>query len=116
IINGKDSQATRSKPKENAGRIDTLKGKLANKKPKWSFEFIPPSIGLSVGWYADRPKDMEKPVMGTMIEGVIDLNPLFGFEIKYDVYQLLYHLKHPAILAVVATLDILDQVLEDNFN
>lgn len=122
IINGKDAQSTKSTPKENATRTDKLKKKLNEKKSKgtkksnWNFEFIPPSIGLSVGWYAERPKDIDKPIIGTMIEGIIDLNPLFGFEITYDVYQLLYKVKHPAVLAVVATLDILDKVLEDNFD
>lgn len=43
-------------------------------------------------------------------------DPLFGFEIKYDAYQLLYKIKHPVVLAVVATLDILDETLGDNFN
>lgn len=54
--------------------------------------------------------------MGTMIEGAIDLDPLFGFEIKYDVYQLLYKIKHPVVLAVVATLDFLDDFAGDNFD
>lgn len=122
IISGKDQQSTKSTPKENPDRTKKLKTKLDEKKSRgtkksnWNFEFIPPSIGLSVGWYAERPKDIDKPVMGTMIEGIIDLNPLFGFEITYDVYQLLYKIKHPAVLAVVATLDILDEVLEDNFD
>lgn len=122
IINGKDGQSIKNTPKENPERTQKLKAKLDEKKSKgtkksnWNFEFIPPSIGLSVGWYAERPKDIDKPVIGTMIEGVIDLNPLFGFEITYDVYQLLYKIKHPAVLAVVATLDILDNVLGDNFD
>lgn len=54
--------------------------------------------------------------MGTMIEGAIDLDPLFGFEIKYDAYQLLYKIKHPVVLAVVATLEILDETLGKNFD
>lgn len=123
IINGSDAEATQSAPRENASRSQNLKRKLDEKKAKnpgkasnWSFAFIPPSIGLSVGWYADRPTDLLTPVMGTMFEGVIDLNPVFGFEIKYDVYQLLYKLRHPAVLAVVATLDILDTALGDNFD
>lgn len=122
IINGKDKQSVKNTAKENPSRTKKLKDKLDEKKAKgtkktnWSFEFIPPSLGLSVGWYAERPKDLDKPVIGTMIEGVIDLNPLFGFEITYDVYQLLYKIKHPAVLAVVATLDLLDQVLGDNFD
>lgn len=122
IIHGKDAQNTQNTPKENPDRTKNLKNKLNEKKTKgskksnWNFEFIPPSIGLSVGWYAEHPKDLEQPIVGTMIEGIIDLDPLFGFEATYDVYQLLYNIKHPAVLAVVATLDILDELLEDNFD
>ncbi|HSD08165.1 hypothetical protein [Flavobacterium sp.] len=123
ICNGKNEETTQNSPKEDkktANRSKRLKEKLekskATKKSNWSFEFIPPSVGVSVSWYADPPKDLYTPVMGTMIEGAIDLDPLFGFEIKYDVYQLLYKINHPVVLAVVATLDILDEALGDNFD
>ncbi|WP_409417304.1 hypothetical protein [Flavobacterium sp. PS2] len=123
IFNGTNDKTTQNSPKGNgktSARSNRLKEKLeqnkATKKSNWSFEFIPPSVGVSVSWYADPPKDLYTPVMGTMIEGAIDFDPLFGFEIKYDVYQLLYKIKHPVVLAVVATLDILDEALGDNFD
>jgi hypothetical protein len=123
VCNGKNDETTQNSPKGNSKtdhRSKRLQEKLekskATKKSNWSFEFIPPSVGVSVSWYADPPKDLYTPVMGTMIEGAIDLDPLFGFEIKYDVYQLLYKINHPAVLAVVATLDILDEALGDNFD
>ncbi|OXA84588.1 hypothetical protein [Flavobacterium hercynium] len=125
IFNGKNDNTTKNSPKGNSTTSarskrlkDNLKLKNAKKKEKsnWSYEFIPPSVGVSVSWYADPPKDLYTPVMGTMIEGAIDLDPLFGFEIKYDAYQLLYKINHPAVLAVVATLDILDEALGDDFN
>lgn len=123
VFKGENEETTQNSPKGNSKtdhRTKRLKEKLekskATKKSNWSFEFIPPSVGVSVSWYADPPKDLYTPVMGTMIEGAIDLDPFFGFEIKYDVYQLLYKINHPAVLAVVATLDILDQALGDNFD
>lgn len=126
IINGKEANTTEHSPNENKisdknkKRQEKLKGKLdaqkAASKSNWSFEFTPPSVGLSLSWCADAPVDLTTPVMGTLIEGGIDLDPLFGFEIKYDVYQLLYKIKHPVVLAVVATLDILDEALGDSFN
>ncbi|KIC00397.1 hypothetical protein OA93_02010 [Flavobacterium sp. KMS] len=123
IFNGTNDKTTQNSPKGNSktsARSNRLKEKLekskATKKSNWSFEFIPPSVGVSVSWYADPPKDLYTPVMGTMIEGAIDFDPLFGFEIKYDVYQLLYKINHPVVLAVVATLDILDEALGDNFD
>lgn len=123
IFNGTNDKTTKNSPKGNgktSARSKRLKEKLeqkkATKKSNWSFEFIPPSVGLSVSWYADPPKDLYTPVMGTMIEGAIDLDPLFGFEIKYDVYQLLYKINHPVVLAVIATLDILDEALGENFD
>jgi hypothetical protein len=121
IINGKNTETTEHSPTKNkkiSGREEKLMAKLDKKKSKsnWSFEFIPPSVGLSLSWYAENPKDLNTPVMGTMIEGAIDLDPLFGFEIKYDVYQLLYKIKHPVVLAVVATLDVLDELAGDNFD
>lgn len=123
ICNGKNDETTQNSPKENSKtthRTKRLKEKLekskATKESNWSFEFIPPSVGVSISWYADPPKDLYTPVMGTMIEGAIDLDPFFGFEIKYDVYQLLYKINHPAVLAVVVTLDVLDKALGDNFD
>lgn len=124
IIEGKQEKTTENAPKaeklskKNKKRQEELEKKLKTKKSNsnWSFEFIPPSVGLSLSWYAEIPKDLNTPVMGTMIEGAIDLDPLFGFEIKYDAYQLLYKIKHPVVLAVVATLDILDEALGDNFD
>ncbi|KIA94527.1 hypothetical protein OA88_22085 [Flavobacterium sp. JRM] len=122
IFNGANDKTTQNSPNEeefnekSKERKKKVDKKLKSKKSNWSFEFIPPSVGVSVSWYADPPKDLYTPVMGTMIEGAIDLDPLFGFEIKYDVYQLLYKLKHPAVLAVVATLDILDEAMGDNFD
>jgi hypothetical protein len=121
IVEGKNKETSQHKPtgnKKTLGREKILKERLDSKKNKsnWSFEFIPPSVAFSLSWYAELPKDLNTPVMGTMIEGAIDLNPLFGFEIKYDVYQLLYKLKHPAVLAVVGILDVLDEALGDNFD
>lgn len=124
IINGTESTTTEHSPNEgrqssrNRARQDRLKEKLNARKASsnWSFEFTPPSVALSISWCADAPVDLKTPVMGTLIEGAIDLDPLFGFEIKYDVYQLLYKIKHPAVLAVVATLDVLDEALGDRFD
>lgn len=123
IFNGTNNETTKNSPKGNSktsARSNRLKEKLKQqeetKKGNWSYEFIPPSVGVSLSWYADPPKDLYTPVMGTMIEGAIDLDPFFGFEIKYDVYQLLYKINHPVVLAVVATLDILDEALGDNFD
>lgn len=123
IAHGKNGETNKNAPKEQgkqAERKKKLETKLEEKKAKkgsnWSVEVIPPSIGLSVSWYAEAPKDLQKPVMGTLIEGAIEMDPLFGIEFTYDVYQLLYKIKHPAVLAVVATLDILDEALEDNFD
>ncbi|WP_298538631.1 hypothetical protein [uncultured Aquimarina sp.] len=122
IINGKNSDTTKKSPKGNSKRTDNLKKALDKKKKtgvkksNWSFEFLDPSIAVSFSWHAERPKDLNKPVMGTMFTGVIDMNPLFGFQIKYDVYQLLYKIKHPAVLAIVATLDVLDELAGDNFD
>ncbi|WP_433812735.1 hypothetical protein [Flavobacterium johnsoniae] len=123
IFKGENDKTTQNSPKGNSTtdhRKKRLQEKLekskATKKSNWSYEFIPPSVGVSVSWYADPPKDLYTPVMGTMIEGAIDLDPFFGFEIKYDVYQLLYKINHPVVLAVVATLDILDEALGDNFD
>lgn len=119
IINGKDEQAKEKSPSEKNSKISRRKGKIEkkanSKKPNWSFEFIPPSIGLSVGWYAERPKDIDKPAMGTMIEGIIDFDPLFGFEAKYDLFQLLYR-THPAVAAIAFTLDALDKIAGDKFD
>jgi hypothetical protein len=120
IINGKDEQSKESSPSENnkkiAERKKKIKAKADSKKSKWSFEFIPPSIGLSVGWFAERPKDLvDKPIIGTTIEGIIDFNPLFGFEIKYDLFQLLYR-THPAVAAIAFALDVLDTIAGDKFD
>ncbi|MGJ7031960.1 hypothetical protein [Niabella hirudinis] len=121
VINGTNSETNKRSPQRQGKtetRMQKLEAKLAAKKAKsnWSFEFIPPSLGLSVSWYAEAPKDLNKPVLGTMIEGVIDLDPLFGIEIKYDLYHLLYKIRHPVVLAVVATLDILDETLGNRFD
>lgn len=124
VINGNESNTNEHAPNEsrqsdrNRARQERLKEKLKAKQgsSNWSFEFTPPSIALSLSWCADAPVDLKTPVMGTLIEGAIDLDPFLGFEIKYDVYQLLYKIKHPAVLAVVATLDILDEGLGDRFD
>lgn len=124
IIDGKQENTIKNSPQEeklskkNKKRQEKLQEKLKEKESRsnWSFEFIPPSVALSLSWYAEVPKDLNTPVIGTMIEGAIDLDPLFGFEIKYDAYQLLYKIKHPVVLAVVATLDILDEALGKNFD
>jgi hypothetical protein len=122
IINGKNPDTTKKSPKENTNRTKKLKDLLDKKKAKglkkssWEFEFADPSLALSLSWYAERAKDLSQPIVGTMFEGVIKMDPLFGFEIKYDVYQLLYKIKHPAVLAVVAALDILDEALGDKFD
>src|SRR5690606_12247985 len=103
IIDGKDEDARQHAPNESNEKIrrrkEKIEAKARCKTSKFSFEFIPPSIGLSVGWFAECPKDLEKPVMGTTIEGVIDFDPLFGFEVEYDLYQLLYR-THPAVAAI----------------
>lgn len=123
IVKGNNTETTRNSPTGNA-TITNRKAKLqelmnkrgGEKKSNWSFELIPPKVGLSVSWCAEAPVDLKDPVMGTLIEGAIDLNPLFGIEAKYDLYQLLYKIKHPAVLAVVAILDVLDDALGDNFD
>lgn len=121
IFKGENEKTKKHSPQKTdkiSKREANLKKQLEkNKKASnWSFEFIPPSVGVSLSWYAEAPKDLTTPVMGTMIEGAIDLDPLFGFEIKYDVYQLLYKIPNPAVLAVVATLDMLDSALGDDFD
>ncbi|WP_103867232.1 hypothetical protein [Aquimarina sp. I32.4] len=122
IINGKNPDTTKKSPKENTNRTKKLKGLLDKKKAKglkksnWEFEFVDPSLALSLSWYAERAKDLSQPIVGTMFEGVIKMDPLFGFEIKYDVYQLLYKIKHPAVLAIVAALDVIDEIAGDNFD
>jgi hypothetical protein len=122
ITNGVDEQATKKSPKENKKRMDKLKAKLEDLKRKgkdnsaWSFEFIPPSLGISLSWYAEHPKDINKPVMGTMIEGVIKAEPLMGFEVKYDIFQLLSKIPHPVVKGVVLVLEVLDYALGDNFD
>lgn len=119
IIDGKDGDAKKKSPNEENEKIKKRKEKITkkanSKKSNWNFEFIPPSIALSVGWYAERPKDLDKPVMGTMIEGVIDFDPFFGFEIKYDLFQLLYR-THPAVAAIAFVLDSLDTIAGDSFD
>lgn len=119
IIDGKDGDAKKKSPSEQNEKIKKRKEKITkkanSKKSNWNFEFIPPSIALSVGWYAERPKDIDKAVMGTMIEGIIDFDPFFGFEIKYDLFQLLYR-THPAVAAIAFLLDSLDTIAGDNFD
>lgn len=123
IVKGNNTETTRSSPTGNA-TITNRKAKLqelmnkrgGEKKSNWSFELTPPKVGLSVSWCAEAAADLKSPEMGTLIEGAIDLNPLFGIEAKYDLYQLLYKIKHPVVLAVVAILDVLDEALGDNFD
>ncbi|ADV50973.1 hypothetical protein Celal_3718 [Cellulophaga algicola DSM 14237] len=125
IFNGKDSDTNKKAPKDEGKLSDRLKSlddilskkkKSKKAKKKYSFNFIPPSIALSVSLSAKQPEDVIIPTVGTEIKAVLDFNPLFGFEITYDIYALLYKIKHPAVLAVVATLDVLDDVLGDNFD
>lgn len=123
IVKGNNSETTRNSPSGNA-TISNRKAKLeelikkrgGESKSNWSFELTPPKVGLSVSWCAEAPSDLKTPVMGTLIEGAINLDPLFGIEAKYDLYQLLYKIKHPVVLAVVAILDVLDEALGDNFD
>lgn len=120
IIEGTNKKSTASTPTAKSNRLNKLKEKMEEmkkkKKPSWSFEFIPPKIGLSIGWYAEHPKDIQYPVVGTMIEGIIEANPLMGFEVKYDIFQLLANIPHPVVKGVVLAIRVLDDVLGDNFD
>lgn len=122
IIDGEDEQANKKAPKENKKRMENMRKKLEDmkkagkKQSAWSFEFKPPSIGLSMGWYAEHPPDMDTPAMGMMIEGVLKAEPLMGFEVKYDIFNLLGKVPHPAVKAVVLCIEALDYALGDNFD
>lgn len=121
IINGVDEQATKKTPKEDVKRMANMRKKLeemkkAGKQSAWSFEFKPPSVAWSIGWYAEHPPDVSTPAVGMMIEGIIKAEPLMGFEVKYDIFNLLGKIPHPAVKAVVLFIQAADYVLGDKFD
>ncbi len=121
IINGVDEQATKKTPKEDVKRMANIRKKLeemkkAGKQSAWSFEFKPPSVAWSIGWYAEHPPDVSTPAVGMMIEGIIKAEPLMGFEVKYDIFNLLGKIPHPAVKAVVLFIQAADYVLGDKFD
>lgn len=127
VIEGNNEETTKSTPKDTKklkNREKNLKEKLDKKKKglpakgksNLKFEFLPPSLAVSLSWQAAWAEDKKYPEMGTLITLALSASPLFGFELKYDLYHLLYKIRHPAVLAVVATLDILDEALGDNFD
>lgn len=117
IIGGTDNQAIVSSPKKHENRFNRMESILANKKKQQlcSFEFIPPSIGLSLSWYAEHLKTSSKPEMGTMIEGVIKAEPIFGFEYSIDLLTLLGN-AHPIAKAIVLIIKALDTIAGDDFD
>lgn len=122
IINGEDEDANKKAPKEDKKRMANMRKKLEDmkkagkKESAWSFEFKPPSVAWSIGWYAEHPPDVNTPAMGMMIEGIMKAEPLMGFEVKYDIFNLLGKIPHPAVKAVVLFIEALDYALGDNFD
>lgn len=121
VING-EGESTQSTPNNDVAnnRTNALRERtqqMEKKKPSgWSFEFLPPEIGVSLSWYAERPNDVNTPQMGISIEGVIHADPILGFEVKYDIFKLLGKVPHPIVKGVVMTLEVLDDVLGDKFD
>lgn len=124
LINGSNPQTTKNSPKstpKNQSRLHNLKNALSKKKSftgrkKFKSEFLTPQLAFSISWCAQAAVDTQHPIMGNQFEAAIDLDPLIGYKLSYDLYHLLYKAKHPAVLAVVAALDILDEALGDNFD
>lgn len=123
VINGTDGDTTKQTPNNDTvdKRTEKLRKRIeqneAKKASGWSFEFIPPEIGLSISWYAERPNDVSLPKMGISVEGVLHVDPILGFEIKYDIFKLFGRIPHPVVKGVVMTLEVLDDyVLGDKFD
>lgn len=71
------------------------------------------SFGMLDSIASITPK-LNNKIFSIQIEEQEEMKP--GERTFNDAYQLLYKIKHPVVLAVVATLDFLDKALEDNFN
>lgn len=121
IIDGEDEQAKKDTELEmHPDREEKLRKRVKAKKGvkhSVSFSFIPPEIGLSVSWEAERPEDVDKPLMGTTFTGKIEANPLFGYKMKLDILDLLgKSVPHPAVKAAIMLMQFLDDIAGDNFD
>lgn len=120
ILDGTDNQAANETLEMHPARQARLQQRVDARRPrnkKIDFKFIPPEIGLSISWQAERPKDIDKPEIGTTFTGKIDANPLFGYKITFDIFDLMGKaIPHPAVKAAIIMMQFLDEIAGDNFD
>ena len=109
LVKGKAKKA--GPEKEDKSKLDQLKEALKGRE-LFSFEIIPPSIGLALIWYAEHPKTVNEPSMGVVWEGEIKADPLIGIEFNFDIIALVAR-AHPIARGIVMVMDFAVSLLGD---
>ncbi|WP_299315753.1 hypothetical protein [uncultured Aquimarina sp.] len=109
LVKGKDSKS--QSEKQDSNKLEELKKALKGRE-LFSFEIIPPSIGLALIWYAEHPKTINEPSMGVVWEGEIKADPLIGIEFNFDIIALISK-AHPIIKGLVVVMDLLTSLADE---